>query len=193
MGTAARTPNQPLRPGIAVLAMVALLGVAALWVFHSWAWFEQRAWVPVTATVDDVAYHRGIRDRLHHRCPTGDGDGPRELHIAYRYEVGGETFTNDAYTHHHRSERYCDEQSARARMAELSQRGTLPIWVDPDDPQRAVMQRESGSEIITVFVLLFFAQVALVAFWFRLRRRFAAYEQQMQAFLDGETASSADV
>lgn len=134
--------------------------------------------------VDDVRYHRGGYDRLAKECSTGDGRGMRTVLTTYSFEVAGKRYTSTAYNHRFESELFCTEEAARARIAELETKRTVTAFYDPEDPRVAVQQKQEGSEVIVVYVLLLSVGVGLTGLYLRQRRLQRAYEAAFRAYLD---------
>lgn len=178
-------PVPPFSPRIVAFALLAWLVLVGWWGYHGRLWFAQRTWERVTAQVEEVTYQRGAFDRVSHGCSTGDGRGARTVFTTYSYAYEDRFYVGKAYNHLYDSELFCNEDSARARMAELERLGEVEVWVDPGNPSRAVQQLQSGSEVIFVFVLLGAAGCALLKWWRRQRRLMADYEVARRAYLDG--------
>ncbi len=180
-------PQRPiLRPVYVALALVGWAALVAWWTLTARSWFVQQRYVEVLATVDEVTYERGARDRHTKECSTGDGRGTRSVLTTYSYEVGGRRYSSAAYDHRYVTEIFCTEDAAMARVAELESKRALTVFYDPDDPSVAVQKKEELSEVIFVHALLLALGGGLVWLYVRQRRVHREYQASFDAWASGK-------
>ncbi len=118
------------------------------------AWWGMRDWVPVQAVVVAAEVDRSSRRRYgSSSSPTEEVFAPR---ITYAYTVRGRRFESDRYSLV--PEYSSDEGAVRARVAAEFAPGTsIRVYVDPEDPSQAVIDRDarSGSVILAVLGVAF--------------------------------------
>jgi len=122
-----------------VLVFLVLIGgsLAALFLMREWLFgpIEARSWVRIPAEVE--------QSRL--RCFEGtDSDGRRQttwkIDILYSYQLEGQRYRSNRYGFFTGSS---SGRSSKEAVIQHYQPGTtLEVWVDPEDPTRAVIRRD---------------------------------------------------
>lgn len=168
-----------------MVAMVGWLVFLAYWSFVARAWFEQRSYLEVTATVKELRIERGSLGRVSNQCSNRNDRLPHSVLCTYTFEVGGKRYTSDSWNHRYAGEVFCGEEAAQARVAELRAKGTLTAWHHPRQPSIAVRQKEEASGLLFVLAVLVLSGVGLLLLFLRQRRVHRAYQAAFDAWAAG--------
>lgn len=114
--------------GLALL-MTGLLGVVSYGVLPVIDAARSRDWKPVEATVESVALSPPVSS-LHPQLET--------VEIRYEYFIDGEVHAGSRYDPH--GGQYAIPESSEV-LASLKTSPRITVWVDPDDPQDAMVLR----------------------------------------------------
>jgi len=125
--------------GVALL-MTGLIGVVSYGVLPTIDAWSSRHWQPVEATIESVSLSPPP-SRFHPRLET--------LDIRYEYTVDGTAHVGTRYDPH--SGQYAHPQNSEI-LASLKTSPKITVWVDPENPEDAMVLRELRLPVL-VFVV----------------------------------------
>lgn len=140
--------------GLGCLALFALpfagvglfMGFLTMWSIVDW--YSMRSWVPVDAELVAVDLESS----------SGSDSTTYEVTASYRYAYGGRQYTGSRVGLHTGSDSIGDYQRDTYRELAARRGETVVCFVDPDEPSRAVLDRELRFERLgfyLLFVILF--------------------------------------
>lgn len=101
---------------------------------------------------------------------------------SYRYEYGGESYTSDAISFYSGNDNIGDYwQQLFNRVKADNQRGDLQVWVNPDNPRQAILDRtiRTGMLIFGGVFLLGFGGVGALVLYLAWSSRYATADQHL--------------
>lgn len=158
----------PATPITALLVLFALLLAASLYgaVAGAWQAWRSAGYVEVPGVILDVGVSRSERRSGQSRSASSS----RYLHVRYRYEVDGVSYEGNRLQPGTFGMTSADSIKRFHGMFEVGKQ--VPVYVDPDDPERAVLVR--GWSSVTSMLCTASAMLALGVMVLRpLRRAFA--------------------
>ncbi len=166
------TPSKP-QPATSPVVVFGLLLLWALGLLGSgWttiAVLRQAGYRSVSAKVDSVRYDSGAGARGVSVC--GENRNPWQVFVSYSYEFDGKFYAASAYIADNQGQLFCDQDEARARTELLEKQGTVTAHVLPEDPQQAVLHKESPGWTLVQWALLVVTGVFVWRMLFRYLRR----------------------
>lgn len=115
-----------------------------------------RQWVeaPATVTKSELSSDRGARRRGGGGGRRGRGNGVR-IEVAYRYDHNGETYTGERVGHATWTMGGPYKVAMHGRLTSAIESGeTVTVYVNPDSPATALLDRELTAQAIGVHLLL---------------------------------------
>ncbi len=134
-----------------LFGLALLLPMAVLPNLNAW---QARSWEPMTCRLEQVGVDT-----------TDDYEGTYYgMEATFTYEVAGRTYTGDRYDF--AIGRYGEQGEELARDARRHRAGDLTTcWVNPEDPEDAVVERRAGVPPIASLMALPPFLVGLLGFW----------------------------
>jgi hypothetical protein len=109
------------------------------------------------------------------------------IHVTYRYGYDAEEYTGHRYAFDEPREGITDDDLAQSRLRVLQPGASLPVLVDPQAPERAVLARRVlGPPLAFSIVggLAFIVGVGLLVQWLLTRRAQAMFEKRSEDAVD---------
>ena len=147
------TPRLILFPFFSIFALAGT-GILSGLIVPMWMnWWSAKSWIELPGEV--------IWSRI--KSHKGDDSTTYSAHVFYRYELGGTTWRSDRHSF---SKVNGSLARAREQLKDYPAGAAIPVFVDPEKPEKSILRRElGGSAWFSLFPLPFMAVGFGGLFW----------------------------